>query len=57
VVSYIKDRKQTGGVTKEGSEKDIWMKWEEENGDSKNPYMEKPYNLYFSPNASKKKKR
>jgi len=29
------------------------MKWEEGNGDCKNPHMEKPYNLYFSPNVSR----
>jgi hypothetical protein len=47
VVSYSKDRTQIDEVTREGSEEDIWMKWEEGNGDSKNPHMEKPYNLYF----------
>jgi hypothetical protein len=52
VASYIKDTTQIDGVTKEGMEEDICMKWEEGNGDCKNPYTEKPYNLYFSPNVS-----
>jgi hypothetical protein len=47
VASYIKDRTQIDGVMKEDTEEDIWMKWEEGNGDCKNPHMEKPYNLYF----------
>jgi hypothetical protein len=29
-----------------------YLEWEEENGDCKNPHMEKPYKLYFSPNVS-----
>ena len=50
---YIKDRTQIDGVTKEGTEEDIWMKWEEGNGECKNLHAEKPYNLYFSPNVSR----
>lgn len=53
VASYCKDRTQIDEVTKEGTEEDIWMKWEERNGDCKNPHREKPYNLYFSPDVSR----
>ena len=49
--SYVEGRTRIDGVPQEGTEEDIWTKWEEETGDWRKGHTQKLHNLFFSSNT------